>query len=52
MLEKARQIMQHLGHTEFKGLNGWIDKWKKRYNIKWMNISGESRDLSSPTVQS
>ena len=52
LMEKARQIAEHLGHTEFKGSNGWLDKWKKGYNIKQMKISGESGDVSGPTVES
>ncbi len=52
LIEKARQIAEHLGHSEFKGSNGWLDKWKKRFNIRQMKISGESGDVSGPTVES
>ena len=41
-----------LGKNEFKGPNGWLEKWKSRYNIKQLKISGESGDVQGPTVAS
>ncbi len=34
LAEKAREIAARLGKPEFKGTNGWLTKWKKRYNIR------------------
>ena len=42
LIEKAKEIATHLGKSEFKGSNGWLDKWKKRYIIRELKISGES----------
>ena len=33
LIVKAKQIATCLGKHNFKGSNGWLDKWKKRYNI-------------------
>jgi hypothetical protein len=34
LIEKAKEIAECIGKTEFKGSRGWLDKWKKRYNVK------------------
>lgn len=31
---------------EFNVFNGWLDRWKKRYNICEMNVVGEEGDVS------
>ena len=33
-MEKAKEIAEKLGKPDFKGFRGWLDKWKKRYNVK------------------
>ena len=52
LIEKAKEIAQKLGKPEFKGSRGWLDKWKKRYNVKQLRICGESGDVQGETVQS
>ena len=52
LIEKARQIAERLGKPNFSGSRGWLDKWKKRYNIKMVKVSGESGDVSGQTVDS
>ncbi len=52
LIEKAKQIADVLGKPEFKGSNGWLTKWKNRYNIKKVRICGESGDVRGETVQS
>ena len=34
LTEKAKVIAEKLGKPEFKGTNGWLGKWKAKYNIK------------------
>lgn len=50
--QKAMTIADQIGVADFKASNGWIEKWKARYNVKKMIISGESGDVSSATVES
>lgn len=52
MMERGRQIPQQLGITNFKGTNGWLEKWKMRYNVKQIAICGESGDVQEETVVS
>ena len=48
---KAKEIAQHLGKTDFEGTAGWPSKWKARYNVKRMKVSGESGNVSSDSVR-
>ena len=50
--EKAKIIAERLGHVNFVASNGWLDRWKKRYNIKGKVVSGESAGVSEETVVS
>ena len=52
LCEKAREIGRRLGVDDFKASNGWLDRWKKKHNIRKMTISGESGDVSGLTVDS
>ena len=54
LMERAKEISKHLGHADgsFKASNGWLESWKKRYNIKQVVISGESGDVNGDTVLS
>ena len=52
LAEKAKEIAVRLGKTEFKASDGWLDKWKKRFNIKSKAVVGESGDVCSATVSS
>ena len=52
LCEKAKEIAEQLHIPDFKASNGWLSRWKVRYNIKQMRISGESGDVSSETVDS
>lgn len=52
LMEKAKEISDKLGKPNFKGSRGWLDKWKKRFNIKQLKICGESADVDGATVDS
>ena len=52
LMEKAKEIADKLGKPNFKGSRGWLDKWKKRFNVKQLKISGESGDVEGATVDS
>ena len=38
LIEKAKEIAEKLGKSNFKGSRGWLYKWKKRYNIRQFKI--------------
>ena len=52
LCEKAKQIAEKLSVANFKASNGWLDRWKKRYDIHRMKINGESGDVAGETVVS
>ena len=52
LCEKAKEIAELLGVHNFKAPNGWLDRWKKRYNVKKMKINGEAGDVRGETVDS
>ena len=52
LCEKAKEIAIRTGSPNFKASNGWLDRWKRRYNVKRMKISGESKEVRGETVDS
>ena len=48
--EKAMQFAEELQLSDFKGSNGWLDKWKGHYNIKSFKVSGESASVDVEVV--
>ena len=52
LIEKAKEIAERLGISDFKGSRGWLDKWKLRYNIKQVKVCGESGDVRGETIDS
>lgn len=52
LTENGKQIAERLGISDFKGSNGWLGKWKARYNIKRLTVCGESGDVHGVTVDS
>ena len=47
---KALQFAEELDVEDFRASNGWLDAWKKRYNIKQFKISGESAGVNMALV--
>ena len=52
LVEEAKLIAESLGEENFKGTNGWLQKWKRRHNITEMSIAGEEGDVSAEKVES
>ena len=50
--EKALKIAERLGGNVFKKSNGWLNLWKKSYNVRQIKNSGESGDVSGATIDS
>ena len=50
--EKAKWASEELSDPTFKASNGWLDRFKKWYNITSKVISGEAGGVSKETVTS
>lgn len=49
--EKAKRASEELGDSEFTAfVNGWLEIFKKRFNIKSKNIGGEAGGVRQETV--
>ena len=42
----------YLEIPDFKSSRGWLDKWKKSYNVKQLKVTGESADIRGETSYS
>ncbi|XP_046686190.1 jerky protein homolog-like [Homalodisca vitripennis] len=40
------------GEANFSASDGWLDRWKKRYGIRQLNISGEKLSADSSEIES
>ena len=52
LIEKGLQIAAKNGITGFKRSNGWLEKWKNKYNVKELKVIGESGDVVGETIDS
>ncbi|KAL4153097.1 hypothetical protein QTP88_000930 [Uroleucon formosanum] len=48
--EKALQVSKEFECENFKASNGWLDKFKSRYNISFKVVCGESKSVDTETV--
>lgn len=49
--EKAEYFAKELGHLNFKGSNGWFENFKKRKNITFLKMCGESASVDEEVCQ-
>ncbi|XP_039386738.1 tigger transposable element-derived protein 4-like [Mauremys reevesii] len=52
LMEKADILAAKLGHPDFKASQGWLDRFKKRHNIVFKAICGESAAVQQEQVDS
>jgi hypothetical protein len=43
-------LSEALGNDRFKESRGWLDSFKKRHNIVWNGVCGESKDVDEIVV--
>lgn len=49
--EKALMLSVELDHSEFSASNGWLEKWRDRYNVKFAVLSGERGEVDLSVVE-
>jgi hypothetical protein len=47
---EALAVPKSLGNDQFKASTGWLDHVKKRHNIVWNGVCGESKDVDGSVV--
>jgi hypothetical protein len=47
---EALTVAKSLGNDQFKASTGWLDSFKKRHNIMWNGVCGESKDVDESVV--
>ena len=47
----CKVVLELNDKSEFKASNGWLDRFRARYNIKFRAISGESETVDNDTVE-
>ncbi|GBN57906.1 hypothetical protein AVEN_272853-1 [Araneus ventricosus] len=45
IIEEALKFAKALGYDEFRGSNGWLEKFKRRHGVMAKVISGGSKDV-------
>ena len=49
---EAGEIANRMSIDKFKASNGWLGKWKSRYNVSHFRISGEDGDVDEEVIGS
>jgi hypothetical protein len=49
--EYAKKVVEKLGKIEFKASDGWLASFRKRHEIVFNELCGESSDVNSETVE-
>ena len=50
LMEKAKEIAEHMGLPSFSGSTGWLDRFKSCHGIVFKNVCGESASVSTTST--
>ena len=51
-MKKTEHFAVLHGFTDFKPNSGWLDRWKKRFQLSFLNMCGESEKVDDAAVES
>ena len=51
LAEKSESLAKLLHNDDFKATNGWLSRWKKRNNIGYKRLHGESKDADTTAAE-
>ncbi|CAG4979095.1 unnamed protein product [Parnassius apollo] len=49
--EKAKEFSKSLGHSSFRASNGWLTNFKKRHELVFRKICGESASVNNEILK-
>ena len=50
LMQKAEEIAKQLGHHQFKSSDGWFNRWKKKYDLRYTKLYGEASEADEEAV--
>ena len=47
---KAKKLAERINIKEFHASDGWLDRWKNRYNVSFKTVSGEGNSCTAEMI--
>ena len=44
LMQKAEEIAKQFGHDQFKSSDGWFNRWKKRHDLRYIELYSEASE--------
>ena len=49
---KAKELAEKINIKGFQASDGWLDRWKNRYNVSFKTVSGEGNSCTAEMTES